>query len=136
MASFLNPTKTVLTGEGKSTALRDPELTQHSSQAVILQKRGNSGSIFLTRIDVALILFFKKHRKQNEAGEMVQQLRELLILQKTQVQFPVPTQWLTADCNPSSRGSDSLFWSQGIPGMHIMLLFMCRQTSQSQNEKS
>lgn len=39
MASFLNPRKTVLTGEGNIPALRDPELTQYPNQAVILHKR-------------------------------------------------------------------------------------------------
>lgn len=39
MASFLNPRKTVLTGEGNIPALRDPELTQCPNQAVILHKR-------------------------------------------------------------------------------------------------
>lgn len=61
MASFLNLTKTVLTGEENIPALRDPELTQRSSQAVILQKRENSGSIFLRSKDVTLILFFLKN---------------------------------------------------------------------------
>lgn len=39
MASFLNPRKTVLTGEGNILALRDPELTQCPNQKVILHKR-------------------------------------------------------------------------------------------------
>ena len=34
-----------------------------------------------------------------EAGKMVQWLRALVALQRTQVQFPAPTQQLTTVCN-------------------------------------
>jgi hypothetical protein len=44
-------------------------------------------------------------------------LEHELIFQRTQVQFPAPTWWLTTVCNPSSRGSDTL-----LTDMQVKLL--------------
>lgn len=43
--------------------------------------------------------------KGNAAGEMVSSQRHLMLLQKTRVQFLVPTWWLIAICNSRSRKS-------------------------------
>lgn len=41
---------------------------------------------------------------------MVQWLGELANLQRTQVYFPEPTQWLITIYNSSSRGFHAFFW--------------------------
>lgn len=45
---------------------------------------------------------------ENRAGGMSQRLRALAVFVETQVQFPAAKWWLTATCNPSSRGHGSL----------------------------
>lgn len=51
----------------------------------------------------------KKQTGPEEAGEIAQQLKALLLFQETVVQFPGPTRWLTTMGNSSSRGSDATF---------------------------
>jgi hypothetical protein len=41
------------------------------------------------------------------------------LFQRTWVQFPVLTWWLTIIDIFSSRGSDALFWTLGAPGIHM-----------------
>lgn len=54
--------------------------------------------------------------------EMVQQLEQLLLLQRTQAQFSETTWWLTTLYHSSLRGWETLFWSlwtSGTPTVHI-----------------
>jgi len=50
------------------------------------------------------------------AGELPQQC----LLQRTWVQFPVPTRWLTAGCGSSLWGSVAVFWPPRAPGMQVL----------------
>jgi hypothetical protein len=50
--------------------------------------------------------------KQNNEGleRWLSSSEHWLLLQRTKVQFPVPTLWLTTMCNSSPKGSNTLFW--------------------------
>lgn len=55
---------------------------------------------------------------------MVQQLRVLLLLQGTRIQFQALTLWLTPTCNSNSKGEDPLLASMGTVhtyGAHIYI---------------
>lgn len=43
------------------------------------------------------------------------------------VQFPKLTWWLTAICNSSSKGYNTLFCTPWVPGVQMMLLYPCSQ---------
>jgi hypothetical protein len=45
-------------------------------------------------------------------------VRDLLLSQRTQVQFPAPTSWLTAICNSSFRGCGTILGTRYICGPH------------------
>lgn len=55
---------------------------------------------------LGFIIFWKNQKLGT--GEMVQWLRAPTVLKRSQVQFPVPTWWLTNTWNPSSKGIWSL----------------------------
>jgi outer membrane biosynthesis protein TonB len=57
-----------------------------------------------------------KNKTKQKAGEMTQQLKELLF-QRTWIQFPAPTWQLTTVCNSSSRGSGTLTQTH-MPAKH------------------
>lgn len=68
----------------------------------------------------------RAQKASDKHGEMSQQLTELLLLQRIQVQFPVPTWWLTTICNSNSKGSTAssdLFRTQ-----HACCANICTQT--------
>lgn len=68
--------------------------------------------------------------KNKWAGEIAQQLRMLLLLQKTEVQLLAPTWQLTATCSSSPRRSDTLLWPRHVH-KHA-----CRQSTHTHKIKS
>lgn len=61
------------------------------------------------------------------AGEMTQQSRTLLFLQRTQVWVLAPTWYLRSICNSSPRGLNALFWSLQLLSMYKMHRYTCRK---------
>lgn len=56
----------------------------------------------------------------------------LLFLQRTRVQFPALTQWLTIICDFNSRFSDSFFWLPWTPGTQKVHRHTFRQNTHVQ----
>ena len=52
-----------------------------------------------------------------------------MLLQRTLVQFPIPTWWLIAIHISSSNGSDILFWSLWEPGTYGVHRYINRQNT-------
>lgn len=46
-------------------------------------------------------------------------IKHWLLFQRTWVQFPIPTSWLTSICKPSSRGSDTMHAHRAHTYMHM-----------------
>lgn len=60
----------------------------------------------------------EKHLRKNRLSGWKEWFRGLAALIKDQ--GPLPTCWLTTNCNLSSRGSSALFWPPRVPGTHVV----------------
>lgn len=61
--------------------------------------------------------------------------KHCLILQSTWVWFPESTWIFTTICTFSPRGSGTLFWHPGAPGIQMLYKYTCRQNTHTHNIK-
>lgn len=66
---------------------------------------------------------------------MARLFRRLNPFPETRVQFQAPTQWFTAICNYSFRGSDIHFWVLWAPGIQVVHVHTYRQWNIHKMEK-
>lgn len=78
---------------------------------------------------------FRLRMGGRELGRWLTSEEDLLFLQKTRVQFPAPTQWLTAVHNSSSKGSNALFRCLKAPDIHIMHIYPHTQNTHAHKNK-
>lgn len=83
----------------------------------------------------------EEHLRNKRGVEMAQRSEHLLLLQKTWIGFPAPTQWFTIIHNSSSTGSHTLLWPPLAPGMHmitwmramhVIQIHLCRLSTNTQ----
>lgn len=63
---------------------------------------------------------YEKENKKQKTNKIKNQKKaqHLLILHRTWVQFPTPSQWIATIYNSSARRPDTLFWLPQLPDAH------------------
>jgi hypothetical protein len=72
----------------------------------LLLPPGIKAQLFLGFLIINKTFFLLFVKSRLAAGEVTQQMRAFLLLQRTWVQIPAPTRQLTTACKASSRGCD------------------------------